>query len=64
MPKMKTKKAISKRVKVTGSGKVIRYAPGSGHLKSRKSSKRLREFRKPRGLSNSFAKQAKRLMGQ
>jgi large subunit ribosomal protein L35 len=63
MPKMKTKKAITKRIKVTGTGKLLRYAPGAGHLKSRKSSKQLREFRRPRKVSKGFAKHARGLLG-
>ncbi len=64
MPKMKTSKAVAKRVKVTGRGKVVRYSPGSGHLKSRKTSKQLQAFRKPKKLSKTFSRHAKRLLGQ
>ena len=63
MPKMKTKKAVAKRVKVTGTGKVMTYHPGAGHLKSRKTNKQLRKFRKEKQLSPGFAKQAKRMLG-
>jgi large subunit ribosomal protein L35 len=63
MPKMKTKKAITKRIKVSARGKILRYPAGASHLKSRKSNKRLRGLRKPRKLSKGFAKQAKGLLG-
>ncbi len=63
MPKMKTKKAVSSRVKVGARGKIKRYAPGAGHLKSRKSSKRLRNFRKARGLSKAFSRHVRGLLG-
>ena len=63
MPKVKTNKAVSKRVKITARGKVLRHRPGSGHLKSRKSPKRIRRFRKPAELSKAFAKHAKRMLG-
>jgi large subunit ribosomal protein L35 len=63
MHKAKTKKAIVKRVKVTGTGKVLRYPPGSGHLKSRKSPARLRRMRKAVGLSKPFERVAKKLLG-
>ncbi len=63
MPKMKTNKSLTKRVKVTGTGKLMVYAPGAGHLKSRKSNKQLRSFRKPQKLSTGFAKHARRCLG-
>jgi len=64
MPKMKTNKAVAKRVKVTARGKVMRRRPGAGHLKSRKSPSRIRRFRKSATLSPAFAKQAKRVLGK
>jgi large subunit ribosomal protein L35 len=63
MPKMKTNKSAAKRVRVTGSGKIRRRSPGAGHLKSRKSPKRLRRFRKEKDLHPAFARQAKRMLG-
>jgi large subunit ribosomal protein L35 len=42
MPKMKTHKATVKRLKVTGSGKIVRRRAGAAHLLSKKSSKRKR----------------------
>ncbi len=63
MPKMKTNKSVAKRVKVTGNGKVRRYSPGASHLKSTKSSKQLRSFRKKKSVSAAFSKHAKKMMG-
>jgi large subunit ribosomal protein L35 len=63
MPKMKTKKAIKKRVKITASGKVLRHRAGAGHLKSRKSATRLRKMREKAEVKSTFAKHAKRLLG-
>lgn len=45
MPKLKTKKSISKRMKVTKTGKVMRRKPGSRHYKANKSSGRKRNLR-------------------
>lgn len=45
MPKKKTKKMVSKRVKKTGTGKLVFARPGSGHLLSSKSRKRKRNLR-------------------
>jgi len=63
MPKMKTRKAVAKRIRVTGRGKLMRRVPGSGHLKSRKSPSRLRHFRKEVELAPPFAKIARKMLG-
>ncbi|HUU60161.1 MAG TPA: bL35 family ribosomal protein [Phycisphaerae bacterium] len=63
MPKQKTNKALAKRVKVTGRGKLRRHRTGAGHLKSVKSPKRIRRFRKETELSRAFQKHARRLLG-
>ena len=64
MPKQKTNKSVLKRVKITGSGKMTRRSPGSSHLKSRKSPKRLRRFRAEKAFDTAFAKQAKHMIGR
>lgn len=64
MPKMKTNKAVAKRIKISARGKVLRRVAGSGHLKSRKSPKRLRSFRQNRELASPYDKQAKRMLGK
>ena len=46
MPKKKTRKAVSKRVKITPSGKVKYPRPGRGHLLGGKSRKRKRQMHK------------------
>jgi len=46
MPKSKTHKGISKRVKVSSTGKLLRKSSGKSHLLSTKSSKRKRRLRK------------------
>lgn len=62
MPKQKTRKAISKRVKVTARGKLLRNKAGGGHLKSTKSASQLRSFRKGQEIPASFTKQIKRML--
>ena len=64
MPKMKTNKLAAKRVKVTARGKLLRARPGAGHLKSRKTPKQLRRFRKPAEISKAFEKTVRRLLGK
>jgi large subunit ribosomal protein L35 len=63
MPKHKTKKSLAKRVKLTARGKLMRHIPGSGHLKSRKTAKRIRQFRTERQIPPQFKRAAKRLLG-
>ena len=63
MPKMKTNKAAAKRIKVTGTGKLMRRTPGTGHLRSVKSPSRRRRFRSDSQLSKGFARTARRLLG-
>jgi large subunit ribosomal protein L35 len=46
MPKQKTHKGLSKRVKVSANGKIIRKKANRGHLMSGKSSKRRRRLRR------------------
>lgn len=63
MNKVKTRKSITKRIKVTGRGKLMRRRPGSSHLKSVKSARRVRRFRKDAAFPKGFAKQARKMLG-
>ena len=45
MPKQKGHKGLLKRVKITATGKIKHYRPGTSHLMSGKSAKRLRHLR-------------------
>ena len=63
MPKMKTNKAVAKRIKVTGTGKLMRRKPGAGHLKSCKTPSQLRRFRKGQTLARGIAKTARKMLG-
>jgi large subunit ribosomal protein L35 len=56
MPKQKTHKGLSKRVKVTASGKVKHKHSFSGHLMSSKSAKRRRHVS---GVDTMFSANAK-----
>ncbi len=53
MPKLKTKKALAKRVKVTKKKKMLRSKSGRRHLLSGKSRKRKRNLRRPSRVSAS-----------
>lgn len=45
MPKMKTKRATAKRIKKTGSGKLVHFQCGKRHILTKKSRKRKRRLR-------------------
>ena len=45
MPKMKSHKGLLKRIRITGKGKVKFKKAFSGHLRSHKSGKQVRELR-------------------
>ncbi len=45
MPKLKTRKAVAKRVKITGCKKVIRRDVGQGHFNARENGKTTRSKR-------------------
>lgn len=47
MPKLKTRKAVAKRVSVTGTGKLKRTKANKQHILTKKNTKRLRGLRKP-----------------
>jgi large subunit ribosomal protein L35 len=58
---MKTRKSISKRFKITKTGKVLRRATGQDHFRAKKSSKLLRKKRGWVRLSENEAKKIKKL---
>ncbi|NLZ75427.1 MAG: 50S ribosomal protein L35 [Erysipelotrichia bacterium] len=62
MPKMKTKRGLAKRVKVTGTGKLKRGRAYTSHLAPRKSTKQKRQLRKASLVSKSDYKRIKLLI--
>ena len=62
--KVKTNKSVAKRIKITARGKLKRYRPGAGHLKSKKGPSRIRRFRKETDVPPAFARAARRMMGR
>ena len=61
--KQKPKKALLKRIKITGSGKIMRsHQLRTGHLRRRKSKSALRRHQVPVALDSGMAKRAKRLL--
>ena len=62
MSKAKTKKAIKKRFKVSGTGKLMRNKQGRRHILTKKTSKRKRHLKKAAKTSEGFAKVYSRLI--
>lgn len=56
MPKLKTRKAVSKRVSVTGTGKIKRTKSGKQHILTKKSTKVKRGYRKPTTVDSANMK--------
>jgi large subunit ribosomal protein L35 len=59
MPKQKTHKGLSKRIKVTASGKIKHKRSGGGHLMSGKNAKRRRKIGKAVAMEDTMAKKAR-----
>lgn len=62
--KRKTKKSLMKRVKITGTGKIMRsHQLRSGHLRRNKSKKVLRKHAVAIELDKSAVKAARQMLG-
>jgi len=62
MPKLKTRKSITKRFKITKNGKILRRPTGLDHNRAKKSGKKVRQSRKMIKLSKIEAKKIKKLL--
>lgn len=64
MTKQKTNKSVSKRIKVTSGGILLRrHQLGSGHLKRKKSKSALNRQKKMHGMATAESKKYKQLLG-
>lgn len=63
MPKMKTHRGMAKRVRVTGSGKLMRAKAYKSHILTKKSQKRKRNFRHETEVAPADTKVVKRQLG-
>lgn len=61
--KRKTRKSVSKKFKVTGTGKLVRQSPGRRHLLAYKSSKRKRRLARDKVVDKPHTKTYSLLMG-
>ena len=57
--KAKTRKAVAKRFKVTGTGKILRRKQGKRHILQKKTRKRKRNLRKATLVSDADLKNVK-----
>jgi large subunit ribosomal protein L35 len=64
MPKMKSHSGMTKRVKVTGSGKILTEQAGKRHLLESKSSRRTRRLTGTVVASSADVKRIKKLLGR
>ena len=62
MPKLKTKKAVAKRVSVTGTGKLKKTKANKQHILTKKSTKRKRGLTKANLVDKSNMKQMKKVL--
>ena len=65
MPKLKTRKSIAKRFKVTKTGKVVPYGSAfTSHIMSKKDAKRRRRLRNPTPVKGAQASSMRTYMGK
>jgi len=64
MPKMKTHKGTSKRIRVSSTGKLMRGKAFTSHLMVGKSPKRKRNFRQDGPVSKADAKMINKKLGR
>ncbi len=63
MAKNKTHKGTKKRIKVTGTGKLMRRRAFGSHLMTKKSANRKRKFRKDAPLAAQDSSRVRDLLG-
>ncbi|MCK4654738.1 MAG: 50S ribosomal protein L35 [Candidatus Cloacimonetes bacterium] len=63
MPKLKTRRAVAKRFKITGNKKLKRSHAYAGHLLTKKNAKRKRNLRKSDLVNKSDEARMKKMLG-
>ncbi len=62
--KIKSKKALMKRIKITGTGKIMRsHQLRSGHLRRNKTKRALRKHAEPMEFKKTELRNIKRMLG-
>ena len=62
MPKLKTNKALTRRFRVTGTGKLMRNKMGKSHLRRKKTKRTLRTYSQSQQVDASDAKRMKSIL--
>lgn len=62
MPKYKSKRALRKRVRLTGSGRLRRHRANKSHILTKKHPKRKRQLRKGALVAHADERRLKRLL--
>lgn len=62
--KLKIKRSVSRRFKVTKNGKVLFEHQNMSHLRSKKSKRTKRRLKEPGRLEGAFAKKIKMMLGK
>jgi large subunit ribosomal protein L35 len=63
VPKLKTRKGLAKRIRVTRNGKLVRAHAWKSHLLEHKSAKRKRAYRASAAVDPSDVKVVRRALG-
>ena len=63
MPKLKTHKGTAKRVKITGSGKIVRERAFGNHILAKKSKARKRNMKTSAVVGGKIEKNIKKALG-
>lgn len=63
MPKIKTHKGTAKRIKLTGTGKLLRRRAFGSHFLSKKSKSRKRAINTAATVTGSMARNVRRALG-
>lgn len=63
MPKQKTRKSLSKRLRITKNGKIMRRQSFSRHLKANKTNKQLRSLKRVKQIKGFYAKKVHKATG-
>lgn len=62
MPKMKTRRAVAKRFKITANGKVMYKQSGNNHLQTGEKRRSKRHRNKPKRASKADEKRIKQML--
>jgi large subunit ribosomal protein L35 len=63
VPKIKTRKGIAKRIRVTSTGKLMRAHAWKSHMFEHKKQKNKRGYRQLQSVSKTDTKQVRRALG-